>query len=224
MLVNIEAPILLASPPRSGSSLLTYILKELGVFTGLTKKGDNYNRYGYFENIAISNILINILRANDLFGLNKKFQPLYLPSVPDPNVFRTKVLNIIKEQGYTEHTHWAFKDPKILLCSDVFMRSFKKAKWVIIKRDKQKLIESLLRTPFMDAYQTKIEWENFLGIYDIHIKRVMDNCDHFVVDIDQLASDINGVLKKLTMYLNIDFDVSKDYSYIFDSKVFHAKA
>ena len=64
-----NTPILIVSMPRSGSSLLSHILFNEGVQVGDCKKGDEYNKYGYYENIMIRNILIKYLNKHDVNNL-----------------------------------------------------------------------------------------------------------------------------------------------------------
>lgn len=39
------------------------------------------------------------------------------------------------------------------------------AKWVIVRRDKEKIIDSCLRTKFMNRYNTREEWSNWADVY-----------------------------------------------------------
>ena len=51
--------VFIASPPRSGSSMLTKLFYENGFWIGNTKKGDQWNIDGYFENLKLTQLLIN---------------------------------------------------------------------------------------------------------------------------------------------------------------------
>ena len=74
-------PILIVSAPRSGSSLLSYILNESGVQIGICKQGDEFNLKGYFENIRIRNIIIKYLKQNDKENLEKKISTYKFKSI-----------------------------------------------------------------------------------------------------------------------------------------------
>ena len=67
--------VFVASPPRAGSSVTANLLSKAGLFGGKTKVADQWNKYGYFENLEITKYVIEYLRRNDKNKLGKRFQP-----------------------------------------------------------------------------------------------------------------------------------------------------
>jgi hypothetical protein len=160
------------------------LLKRAGLFSGDTKKGDKWNKRGYFENVAISNLEIEYLRINDTDGLLKRFQPLDLKA-QFPS-FRSKVIQALESEGLQDNIRWFYKNPKTAMCWRLWDQSFPSAQWVIVTRNRVDSLRSLHHTEFMDAYGTSDEWERFLDYYDVLFSRIRANCDSFTLDIDRV--------------------------------------
>jgi len=180
-----DDPILIASPPRSGSSLTAGLLHWAGLFGGSMKVGDRWNKKGYFENLRVRDILIRYLRANDKDKEGKRYQPRNL----DAKWFRFghEVTQAMHDEGAGKR-RWYFKDPKILVCRNLWLEHFPSARWVLVTRNHRDTIDSLMRTEFMDAYSTREEWAAFLGRYDYwmaEVRRIARN-KTFTFNIDRI--------------------------------------
>lgn len=196
-------PILIASPPRSGSSLVSYIFKELGVFCGETKEGDQYNRLGYFENKRITKIIIDILRENDL-GLGKKFHPIdrdyYYPE------FKNKVQRAIIKDGLKKEQSWFFKDPKIIFTWKLWNEHFPSAKWVLLNRDINQVLKSYIKTPFMDSYQRVDQWRSYLSYFYSNMLSISNNCDVLNINTNYIINKNFIELEQVCIKLGIKFN------------------
>ena len=127
-------PMLIVSPPRSGSSLLSYILNESGVQVGICKPADEFNKYGYFENLRIRDYIIKYLKNCDTNNLGKKYQPVDLKE-PYHN-FNRKMYRFLRQENIKKDVPWLFKDPKIALCWNIFNELYPNAKWILLQRNK----------------------------------------------------------------------------------------
>lgn len=185
----------MVSAPRSGSSLTGYILHSSGVFGGIMdwRKPDKWNIKGYFENYEITSIIVDYLRKNDEYQLQKRYHPVDLDS--DYPEFDKVVLSILDGQGYNRSQMWFYKNTKIPFCWRLWNRYFPNAKWIIVKRDRSEIIHSFLKTPFMDAYQTEEEWNAFLDIYDYIFFDIQKNVYHsFVFNMSNVfRGDLSGI-------------------------------
>jgi|TARA_R100000084_G_C4653953_1_gene151591 hypothetical protein len=201
---NWDKPILIVSPPRSGSSLTSLILTELGLWGGNMKKGDRWNKNGYYENIAITSLLIDYLRENDKEQLLKKYNPLTL----DADYYKFDLL--IKEILYVEslpyNEKWFYKNPKIAFCWQLFNKYFPNAQWIIVKRNRNEILNSILRTEFMDAYKSVNEWNNYLDKYEILINNIKSNCNYTEFNINNVFDNKISEVKKLCYYLDIEYN------------------
>ena len=197
--MNRDNPLLIiASPPRSGSSLTTCILQEMGVFLGVTKIGDRWNRCGYFENVKVSALLTAYLRRNDIQNLGKKFQPVNLDAI-DVSMHR-EINNIFLQQGYSTGPR-AIKDPKVCLCWKVLHTNFPNAIWLMLNRDKANVLRSYKHTPFMDSCDTLQEWEEYLDKFETNMNAARKEVTYYDVCTDGILkgdlSQLHEVIKRI---------------------------
>ena len=80
----------------------------------------------------------------------------------------------IFRQGY-DGGRWFYKSTKLSFTWRVWDAAFPDAQWVIVYRDHDQHLRSLMRTPFMDAYETEDEWSDFLRTY-ADIEATMRTC------------------------------------------------
>lgn len=198
----ISQPILIVSPPRSGSSLLSNIIHDAGVFGGIMKPADKWNINGYFENLAITDIVVSYLRKCDTRGLRKKFNPVNL-SVPYRQL-KAECEAVLKAEGYKDGDAWFYKDPKLCFAWKIFVEAFPNAKWVIVQRDKQQCIDSIMRTDFMDAYQARAQWERYYhtALENIFSLTLTARNVHRA-DINKIIAGDSAEIEKLSTYLNL---------------------
>lgn len=209
---NVSDPILIVSAPRSGSSLLSYILSCEGVQCGITKEGDEYNPNGYFENLQIRELVIRHLHKNDVDKLGKRYQPINLDfSQEEAELFRNNVIASMKSQGVDISKPWLFKDPKIALVWKLFAQAFPNAKWVLLHRRVDDILNSFRRAKFMDAYKDTTEWLEYLDRFHENMQTIENECknthsfriesifDNRDADIERLFESVN--LKNTKKYL-----------------------
>ena len=69
------------------------------------------------------------------------------------------------------------KQAKITLLWKYWHSAYPDAKWVIVRRDKESLLDSLHRTPFMKAFTRRSEWEPWVDHHLDRIDEIKRNCD-----------------------------------------------
>lgn len=174
--MNIDSPILITGCPRSGTSLVSGIIEMSGADGGEMYGECRANRKGMFENKKIrEEICKPFLRsiAADPLGQDP------LPDIAEVKEFsdefivnwRERVLDIISNKKWRNNEYkeiWFYKGAKMCLMWPIWSRAFPKAKWIIVRRADEKIIESCLNTPFMRAFSTKEKWQGWI---DEHKKR-----------------------------------------------------
>jgi len=204
-----QEPIFIASPPRSGSSLTGLLLHSFGLWSGDTKEANEFNPKGFYENLEISQLLIDYLRENDTENLGKRYQPLILDKT-DSSI-REKIFDIVKSQGLKEDQPWFYKDPKIAICRNLLVDAFPNAKWIWVNRSQDRTIRSLMRTDFMDAYTTEKEWASFLAVYGFYKLDLQLKTNVFELNIDKVMNKDQSEVDRLSEFLGLeaDFNLSK---------------
>ena len=182
-------PVLVAGLPRSATSMTMRVLHDHGLWLGDTVQGNPENPQGYFENRAIRDGIVKPLLSNlgvDPFGV-RSF-PAWDVLPPCPPLSR-QIGRALRREGYDESTPWGYKDPKLTLLWPIFDRSYPQAIWVIVTRDREKVIDSLCRTSFMARHSTSPEfWKPFCNAYEHRLNQLRaSDARVFDVDSDALA-------------------------------------
>ncbi len=205
-------PVLIVSPARSGSSLTAHMLVSNGLFAGDTKPADRYNQKGYWENIAVTNLLVDYLRRNDKHQQGKRFHPPYLNAdYPD---FRNKVLTAMSTEGLEPGQQWMFKNPKTAICWRLWARHFPEAKWVLLDRDRNELLQSLDRTPFMDAYDNFEGWNYYVDRYQHYMSEIATYCNSYRLDMRIIVNQDDYALRGLWKFLGIKNGQPADFNHL----------
>jgi hypothetical protein len=140
---------------RSGTSLTTKLLKAHGCRLGEVNV--------LYENTGVrQNVLKPYLRSIGADPLGQK-------ALPDTNMLKP-VPGLRKQVAkfLNEPEPWAYKDAKLALVWPVWAEAFPEAKWVLVRRDKERIIDSCIRTDFMHSFKERHAW----GVWvDEHLKR-----------------------------------------------------
>lgn len=174
------------------------MLETAGLFGGKTKAADRWNPRGYFENVAISDLMVRYLRDNDTQNLGKKFYPLTLPE--QYLGFGYNVTAILQEEGWDGRQSVYYKHARLGICWRLWHHYFPNAKWVVVKRDREETISSLMRTEFMDAWQTREEWSVFLDYHLGRIEELKLKVQYHVFDINRVFDGDEGEVVRLLDY------------------------
>lgn len=198
-----DSPILIISAPRSGSSLLSYVLNEEGIQVGITKRGDRFNPNGYFENLQIRDVIIDYLKSNDDFELGKKFNPIDL-NADMPN-FKNKITDILVDEKIQNDKPWLFKDPKNTFAWMLWNKYYPDAKWILLNRNTSDIINSFFNTDFMDACNSLECWVNYLSKFRANMSSIKHNCKNvFEFDIESLFNADEDKINSLFDFIGIN--------------------
>lgn len=163
-----NSPVLITGVPRSGTSLTAGLIRLSGIFFGDTIPGNQNNPKGFHEHAPIRNQIIKPF----LKKLHR--DPMGQRPLPDPALMRKEVIPGLREKletllGVTKGERWSLKEPKLLLMAPPFMKALPDAQWVLVRREDEDILDSVMRTNFMRAYSTKEEWRPWM---EYHLQRI----------------------------------------------------
>jgi len=148
--------ILITGCARSGTSLTAAICRALGASLGATNTLN--------ECVAIRDGVVKpYIRA---LGCD----PLCQHPIPTPDRARAHPLPRLREAvlAHLPGRRPCYKGAKMCHIWPLWASAFPEARWVIVRRDRDRIVDSCLRTPFMRAYDTREGWERW---HDVHLAR-----------------------------------------------------
>jgi len=223
-----ERPILITGAARSGTSMIAGLIHHHGVFGGSVKtkniRGDINNPKpesagAMYENLFIrNNIVKKTLREMNL-------DPKCQNPLPDPEdfklfsensiiSFRSLLYRVLREQGYKNDMLWYYKGAKCCLMWPWWHRAFPAAKWIIVRRRTEDIVNSCLHTHFMNGYKTAEGWE---GWVDTHIERFLEmggaGLDiQYIWPHKIIGNDFSEIKKIVTSFgLKWDEELARDF-------------
>lgn len=182
-------PIIITGCARSGTSLIAGIVSACGAWMGKCTGATPWNRKGQFENEAIRD------RLTKPFLKSIGCDPMGQLPLPDPGVclrdpsWKSRVLNIIHNEGYDGTGPWAFKGAKATLIWPVWDHAFPRARWVIVRRKDEKIVDSCVKTRFMHKRKTREDWQEWV---DYHKERFQDIAQTVTCSCEVWTEDIVG--------------------------------
>ncbi len=138
--------IFICGAARSGTSLTTKILQAHGLYLGSTEQVNEL-----YEHVGIrQTVLKPMLTKVGADPLGQGPLPNMAKFKPDPHLRR------IVESHYAvgREILWGYKDAKLSLTWPMWHAAFPEAKWIIVRRETDAIIDSCLRTHFMRRYGT----------------------------------------------------------------------
>lgn len=132
-----------------------------GAWGGQTSGPNKYNRKGMFENATIRNVLVKpylVSMGLDPLGQNplpdtKRLKPWPALSMHVEETFRV--------QGYQGGPLY-YKGAKLCLIWPRWAEAFPQAKWIIVRRRDQDIVNSCMKTGFMRKRVTTSQWQEWI--------------------------------------------------------------
>lgn len=173
-------PIFITGCARSGTSLTAGIINLCGAFGGKMRPPNENNKKGMFENAAITNNIVKPFLKSigaDQMGQNPLPDPIKVRRkiISDGTNWAQNVLNVFKREGYKEDRPLFYKGAKMCLIWEMWHAAFPDARWIIVRRDKKKIVESCLRTSFMRAYKNEEGWSQWVDWHEKRFKEMIEN-------------------------------------------------
>lgn len=179
---DFDRPILITGCARSRTSMVAGVISKCGVWGGEMFGAAAGNETGFFENKHLRERLVKPwLKMMDVDPLG--VSPL--PPYPDaehwgPQV-REAVEKFLEDQGY-EGERWFYKGAKMAYLWPAWAEAFPDAKWVIVRRDKEEIIDSCLRTHFMAQHSQDREfWSQWVDATEMRLEDLKQAVDYIEV-------------------------------------------
>ncbi len=186
--------------------MIAACLAASGAWIGNTTPGNDSNPKGFYEHVALSELLIKPMLSSlgcDPLGV-AQLPPLLTPKLEG---LTQKILGIIESDGYAQNRRWMFKDAKLTLLWPTFYQAFPQADFIIVRRNANSIINSCLDTDFMRQHSSQESfWEQFVANYMRrmdYLKYSTANWHEIWVD-DALDGDLSA-LRALATALGLDY-------------------
>ncbi|MFW6030995.1 MAG: sulfotransferase [Myxococcota bacterium] len=167
--------------PRSGTSLTCTVLDELGLHFGprdhLAKGKKRTNPTGMMENRQVRQRTLKPIL--ETLGADPAGQHPLPPRELDVRQWDTDQLRerVLGQLGGAE----AYKDAKLVLVWPLWTAAFPDARWVIVRRDREDVVNSCLRTYFMRRHDTADAWREWAREYEARLFALRDSVEHVEV-------------------------------------------
>jgi hypothetical protein len=83
----------------------------------------------------------------------------------------------------------AYKDAKLTLVWPVWHDAFPEATWVLVRRDKERIVDSCLRTAFMWSYSERLGWRQWVEAHERRFARMRKHLHLVEVWTDTVVDD-----------------------------------
>lgn len=190
-----QDPILIAGPPRTGTTMTAGLLHYHGVWVGRSRTtmypGTNSD-FGS-ENRDIKKILKHYARS---LGCGH-----WEPSFPDFGSdlpFKKQIEHFVPEDA-----PWLVKTSLCLMFWEFWVVAYPKARWVFPMRDTLKIIDSMNRHPGMAKHPDKEKRQYIASLLRCYAKIQDAGAKHIFVDVEGLADRDPDVLSDLFAFLEI---------------------
>lgn len=186
---------------RSGTSMLTSIIEELGVHIGTHILGKNdSNPLGHFEDQSFIDLNDKILNH---FGGS-------WDNPPDQNDFKAIPDNIKLEieelvTNKKQNIFWGWKDPRTSITFDLYNNYLDNPKIIIFMRDKQDVLKSLMRRNLFN----KDKAEYIYNCYINNLDRIKKDNSHIELHYNEFINNFDQEFDKLAEYLELNIDNNK---------------
>ena len=136
-------PIFITSAERSGSPIIATIIANCGVFTGRTSK--------MLENLSIRN-LMRMLYEDMKVDPNGQYPLPDIDNLRIPVLFRKNIIKVLEKDGFRGDGVWLFNSGYLAQTWPVWVHSFPEAQWVIVRRKPTDIVQSCIKTDYMNAF------------------------------------------------------------------------
>lgn len=190
---NFDSPILITGCARSRTSMVAGVINRCGVWGGDMFLSAPGNTLGFYENKDLREKLTKPLLRS--WGVD----PLGVYPLPENregfgrHIYQT-ALKLILDQGYDGQS-WFYKGAKMAYFWKSWHEAFPNAKWVIVRRDKEEIIDSCLRTHFMNQHShERAFWERWVDETEKRLEELKKYVDYIEVwppeNLQEMVSDL----------------------------------
>ena len=200
---------------RSGTSLVAKLLQAHGANLGPVNV--------LYENTRIRQGILKPYLSS--IGADSIGQSITLPDAEDLRPYpdlRDKILDLIPGSEPR-----AYKDAKLCHVWQIFAEAFSDARWIIVRRDKEKIVESCLRPKtsegfnrFMRRSDDPYYWRRWVKAHEERFVQMLNKLP-FAIEVwtDFIVED-PGVFDLVTSFVGLEFSLEKTEKVI-DRNLWH---
>lgn len=195
-------PVIITGCARSGTSMIAGIVARCGFDFGKTCGPTAANRKGQYENNSIRTMVTKPYLKS--IGCDPMGQwPLpRSEDVREYSTLRAEVRKILRDQRVdVEGARWAIKEAKACLVWQIWAKAFPEAKWVIVRRPDEDIVQSCLRTGFMRHFTNAEGWQKWIDVHKVRFAEILSACDAVEVWSDRVISSSEIEINKLTAFI-----------------------
>lgn len=141
-----HTPIFITGIQRSGTSLIARITNYSGAFAGHVSS--------MYENVYVKD-LIDFYYSQLKVPASGQYPLLDTTELLIPVVWQSKVQEILKYEKYDSSRPWMLKGFRLSQMWPVWHYAFPNAKWIIVRRRTGDIVNSCMKTDYMDAFKDK---------------------------------------------------------------------
>jgi hypothetical protein len=188
-----QDPILIAAPPRSGTTVLAAVLNAHGVWVGRSRTtrypGTNMN-FGA-ENIDIKNIMKREARGYSNWDI-----PL-----PDPRLKEETKAEV--EELVPDNTPWLVKTSWTLTFWKGWKDWYPNARWLFPVRDIEKIVDSMNRHPGMAKHKDEEKYHFVQALQRRRFEVITTDVKYICFGIEKFVDKNKDVVDELFNFLGI---------------------
>lgn len=188
--------ILVTGAARSGTSVITSMLQACGANLG---NPDNVN--DLYENLAIREDLLKPLLQ--YYGGDRRGQRMFPSGFDKPHPY-----NIV-DSFDAEFGEWGtsvYKDAKLILLWEIFQKELPKCEWLIIRRPVEQIVDSCMRTHFMNSWNTRAEWTQWVMYHEHRIEELKNSVLNYEEVWSNEVLEDPTILKDIVEFYGLDWD------------------
>ena len=199
-----QQPVLVVGMHNSGTSILTEILHENGIFFGANMQ--HYESY-FFSNFINDRVIL---------GGGGNWAKLPLMSEKDVLAFEASIGPFIKKHwiadylqwGYDGISPWGIKDPRLCVLLPLYLKVFPGARVVHIRRNPNDIAASLTGK-FKAGVGVLNDLNHWKELTEAYTQRVLDHSDqcasYHEIQYEDLCTQPNDHAKDLFSFLSLPF-------------------
>jgi hypothetical protein len=204
-------PILVAAPPRCGTSMIAGLLVQHGVQVGHHRGPHKDNPKGGFENEHIKQFIKDELAKNgyELNPIRHINQNETIYWFEDNPVFKDVIEQAIKDPD----SPWLFKEFRILMTWLQWQRHFPNAVYVLNRRNLDDNLKSMLVHPAISKRGPWGDLRDWIRWAHKRQEEIAAECPHVWVDVDKIWQGDMDEARKVVEGCGIQFDeqIAKDW-------------
>ena len=212
--------ILVTGTPRSGVSVVAGVLHLCGAWGGrMSKNPSEFDGRGSFENADVrSSMMAPFFQGIDADPRGQRPLPNHVtcqhvgPVIQD--VWRRRFDKIATAQGYVDGSRF-YASPRTCLVWPVWQAAFPDAKWIIVRRADEEIIDGCMATGYMDAYTKQAGWARWLDGYKWRFSSMVDaGLDVHQIWAHRMIGGHLGELRELVESLGLEWDSQRVEDFI----------